>query len=86
MTTSFSTVASSSPDGASSFWLIASFSQSKFRLDSESVSMILALVLGGESDLLSVVEIDHWVFKFCVASSKLGFHDICSVIIFLHFI
>ena len=51
----------------------ASFSRSKFWLNSEYVSLILASVLGGESSLLSVVEIDQWVFKFCVASSKVGF-------------
>ena len=66
----FSPVASPTPDHADSFWLIASFSRSKFCLDSSSVILILASVLGEESSRLSVVEVDQWVFKFCVASSK----------------
>ena len=69
----FSPVVSSTPDDADSFWLIASFSRSKFCLDSNSVSLILASVLGGESSLFPVVEVDQWVFKFCVASYKVGF-------------
>lgn len=69
----FSPVASSSPDDVSSLWLIASFSRSKFRLDKDSVSLILSSLLGGDSNLLSIVEIDQWVFKFCVAFSKVGF-------------
>lgn len=30
-------------------------------------------VLGGNASLFAVVEVDHWVFKFCVASSRVGF-------------
>ncbi|RLN04879.1 hypothetical protein C2845_PM13G18120 [Panicum miliaceum] len=66
-------VVSFSPDDASSFWLIASFSRSNFWLDAEVVSWILEAVLGGTTSLFSVVELDHWVLKFCVASSHVGF-------------
>ncbi|KAG2571336.1 hypothetical protein PVAP13_7KG009600 [Panicum virgatum] len=69
-----SSVVPSTPDDAASFWMIiASFSRSKFRLDLVSVELILESVLGGLASLFSVVEIDQWVFKFCVASSKVGF-------------
>ena len=35
--------------------------------------MILESILGGSATVFSMVEIDQWVFKFCVASSKVGF-------------
>ena len=68
-----SPVVSSSPDDASSFWLIASFSRSKFRLDCASVEIILESILGSHGSLSSVIEVDQWVFKFSVASFKVGF-------------
>lgn len=68
-----SSVVSFSLDDASSFWLIASFSRSKLRLNCDCVSWILEATLGGTSSLFSVVEVDHWVFKFFVASSQVGF-------------
>ncbi|KAG2597833.1 hypothetical protein PVAP13_5KG278800 [Panicum virgatum] len=58
---------------ASSFWLFASFSQAKFRLDETTVELLLESVLGGSPTLFFVAEIDQWVFKFCVASYKVGF-------------
>jgi len=74
----FSSVASPFPDDASSFWLCASFSRSKFRLDNDSVGMILSSILGDKASLFAVVEIDQWIFKFCVASSKVGFFYLWS--------
>lgn len=71
-------VVSYTPDDATSFWLIASFSRSKLRLDQDLVSWILEATLGGTASLFSVVEVDHWVFKFCVASSHVGFM-ICAL-------
>ena len=58
---------------ASSFWLFSSFSRSKFRLDETTVELLLESVLGGLAPLFFIAEIDQWVFKFCVASYKVGF-------------
>lgn len=65
-------VCSPSPDDASSFWLIAAFSHSKFRMTVDSVGSILQSVIGGSSDLFSVVELEQQLFKFTVLNRQVG--------------
>ncbi|CAN6235397.1 unnamed protein product [Urochloa humidicola] len=65
-------VTSSSPDAAASFWLLVSFSRSRFRLDASSVGLILQSVLGGQANLFSVVEVEELLFKFTVLNKNVG--------------
>ncbi|CAN6194842.1 unnamed protein product [Urochloa humidicola] len=67
-----SPLTSPSSDDASSFWLLASFSRSRLRLDDFSVSRILLSVLGGSSEHFSVVEVDEHIFKFTVFDKSVG--------------
>ncbi|CAO2144230.1 unnamed protein product [Urochloa humidicola] len=67
-----SPVTSPSPDHASTFWLIATFSRSRFRLDGLSVGIILHSVLGGSSQHFSAVEVEENIFKFTVFDKAVG--------------
>nr|TKW38721.1 hypothetical protein SEVIR_1G134300v2 [Setaria viridis] len=58
----------SPPGSISSFWLLASFPRSKFHLDISSVGILLQSIIGGSLTCLNVVELDHCIFKFKVAS------------------
>lgn len=65
-------IVSPSPNDATSFWLLAAFSRSSLRLDDHSVGLILQSVLGGQSHLFAVVEVEDCIFKFSVASKNVG--------------
>jgi hypothetical protein len=65
-------VCSLSPDDASSFGLVVAFSRSKFRLSEASVGLVLQSVLGGMTDLFSVVEVECQLFKFSVLNRQVG--------------
>ncbi|CAN6230176.1 unnamed protein product [Urochloa humidicola] len=65
----FSQVSSSSDND---FLLIASFSRSALRLDSDSVALILQSVLGGNAPNFRVVHQTAWVFRFSVAGKNVG--------------
>ena len=67
-----SSVTSPFPDDGTNFWLVASFSRSKFRLNPEFVAHLLQSVIGGTAKHFAVVELDHWVFKFSVKSRQVG--------------
>lgn len=67
-----SSVTSSSPDSASSFWLLAAFSRSRLKLFDRSVADILQSILGGSSDSFAVVEVEEGIFKFSVISKHVG--------------
>lgn len=67
-----SSVTSSSPDDSSSFWLLAAFSRSRFKLHSVSVGSILQSILGGSADDFAVVEIEDAIYKFSVVSKSVG--------------
>ncbi|RLN09701.1 hypothetical protein C2845_PM11G02880 [Panicum miliaceum] len=60
------------PAGSSGFWLLASFTRSKFKLSSSVVAKILSSVIGGNSAFLRVTEISDWIFKFKVFSRDVG--------------
>lgn len=68
-----SSVTSLNPDDHASFWLVAAFSRSRFRLDEHSVGVILHSCLGGQENLFAVVELEQNIFKFTVASKHVGF-------------
>lgn len=65
-------VTSAHPDDASSFWLLASFSRSKIKLNVSNVSFILQSVFGGSAEAFAVVELEDWIFKFSVSSKEVG--------------
>lgn len=65
-------VVSSSPDDASSFWLLAAFSRSRIHISDSSVANILHSILGGVPSLFAVIEIEDHIFKFIVASKSVG--------------
>lgn len=67
-----SSVASPSPDEASSFWLVAAFSRSRLKLHEHSIGSILQSVLGGTAISFVVVEIEDGFFKFTVISKAVG--------------
>ncbi|CAN6251808.1 unnamed protein product [Urochloa humidicola] len=67
-----SSIVSPLPEDASSFWLLAAFSRSRLRLNESSVGSILQSILGGSADLFAVVEVEESIFRFTVASKKVG--------------
>ncbi|CAN6165585.1 unnamed protein product [Urochloa humidicola] len=67
-----SPVTSPTPDDATSFWLLATFSRSCLRLDEFSVSRILHSILGGSPEHFSVVEVEEHIFKFSVFDKSVG--------------
>lgn len=58
--------------GSPGFWLLASFSRSKFKMSSSVVAKILASAIGGNDSLLCVPDISDWIFKFKVSSRDVG--------------
>jgi hypothetical protein len=67
-------VVSSVADDARSFWLVASFSRSRIRLNEDSVSKILHSTLGGIPLSFSVLELEDRLFKFAVFDRRVGLH------------
>jgi hypothetical protein len=67
-------VVSSVADGARGFWLVASFSRSRIRLNEDSVSKILHSTLGGSPSSFSVLELEDCLFKFAVFDRRVGLH------------
>lgn len=65
-------VVSSSPDDASSFWLIAAFSRSKIKLHEPAVGSLLQSILGGCASSFAVVELEDRIYKFSVSSKSVG--------------
>lgn len=63
--------ASSSPRG--SFFLLATFRRSLFRLSEESVSLVLQSCLGGIAESYHVLEVSHNHFRFSVSNKAVGF-------------
>jgi hypothetical protein len=59
---------------ARGFWLVASFSRSRFRLNEDSVSKILHSTLGGSPSSFSVLELEDRLFKFAVFDRRVGLH------------
>jgi hypothetical protein len=67
-------VVSSVSGNVGSFWLLASFSRSRFRLNEDSVGKVLLSVLGGDPSLFSVVEVEDRIFKFAIFDRQVGLH------------
>jgi hypothetical protein len=67
-------VVSSVADDARGFWLVASFSRSRIRLNEDSVSKILHSTLGGSPSSFSVLELEDRLFKFAVFDRRVSLH------------
>lgn len=53
-------------DDPSSFWLLAAFSRSRFKLTEQSVGVILHSILGGSATSFAVLQVEDGIFKFSV--------------------
>ncbi|KAF8671755.1 hypothetical protein HU200_049876 [Digitaria exilis] len=63
----------SSPNSSGDFYLVVSFARSVFRLDNDSVAVILQSVLGGCASDFRVQHQSFWIFRFSVPSKRVGF-------------
>lgn len=61
-----------SPSPSSDFFLLAFFSRSSLRLNQDSAGLILQAVLGGSTNEFRVAHQSGWMFRFSVASKKVG--------------
>lgn len=56
------------------FFLVLSFGRCKYRLSSQSATLILRSVIGGSAELFKVIAPGERVFRFTVLSQDVGFH------------
>ncbi|TVT99539.1 hypothetical protein EJB05_55088, partial [Eragrostis curvula] len=60
--------------GLSEFFLVLSVGRCKFRLTGDLIARILQAILGGNAEFFKVSQLGDRVFKFSVASKKVGFY------------